>query len=116
MNESALRALLLDWPGTDAVIKWGNDLVFTVAGKMFCVFDRGDATHGRLSFKVEPERFLEFTDRDGIIPAPYMARAHWICLERAGVLPEAELRALLRRAYELVHAKLPKKVQRELTS
>jgi predicted DNA-binding protein (MmcQ/YjbR family) len=114
MNESALRALLLAWPGTDASIKWGDDLVFTVAQKMFCVLGRGVGEHGRLSFKVEPERFLEFTDRPGIRPAPYMARAYWITLDPPFVLGDAELRPLLRHAYELVRDKLPKKVRVEL--
>lgn len=114
MTETELRALVLAWPGTDASIKWGNDLVFCVAGKMFCVLGLGAGEHGRLSFKVEQERFLEFTDRPGIRPAPYMARAHWITLDAPGAIGDAELRALLRRAYELVRARLTKKLQREL--
>ena len=43
-----------------------------------------------------------------------MARAHWISLDDPAVLPRAELEALVRRAYELVREKLPKKLQREL--
>jgi len=65
---------------------------------------------------VEDERFLEFTDRPHIIPAPYMARAHWVSVLPSADLPVEELRALVRHAYELVRAKLPKKVQRELGS
>jgi predicted DNA-binding protein (MmcQ/YjbR family) len=114
MNESDLRALLLAWPGTAASIKWDDDLVFTVAGKMFCALCVGGQDAGRLSFKVEPERFLEFTDRPGIHPAPYLARAHWISLEDPVAMGKAELKALLRRAYELVRARFPKKLQREL--
>jgi predicted DNA-binding protein (MmcQ/YjbR family) len=43
-----------------------------------------------------------------------MARAHWIAMDDPGVMPKAELEVLLRWAYELVRAKLPKKRQREL--
>jgi predicted DNA-binding protein (MmcQ/YjbR family) len=111
MDEDALRSLLLAWPGTAVSIKWDNDLVFTVADKMFCVLG---LDNGRLSFKVETERFLEFTDRPGIRPAPYMARAYWITLDDPAAIGEVELRALLRRAYELVRERLPKKLQREL--
>jgi predicted DNA-binding protein (MmcQ/YjbR family) len=114
MNESALRALVLAWPGTAASIKWGNDLVFTVAEKMFCALSDDGRGRLRLSFKVESERFLEFTDRPGISPAPYLARAHWISLDDPGALGEAELRRLLRRAYELVRARLTRRLQREL--
>lgn len=114
MNESSLRKLTLGWPGVEAEIKWENDLIFMVAGKMFCGLCVSGEQKGKLAFKVEPDRFLEFTDRPGIVPAPYMARAHWISLDDPAVLPRAELEALIRRAYELVRGKLTKKLQREL--
>jgi predicted DNA-binding protein (MmcQ/YjbR family) len=117
MNADTLRRLVGHWPGVTEDIKWGNDLVFSVGGKMFCVLDIAPPTaggSGRLSFKVGPERFLEFTDRPGIIPAPYMARAHWISLTRPDALPRTERDALIRGSYERVRATLTKKAQREL--
>ena len=106
------------WPGVASGIKWEDDLVFTVAGKMFCVLcgsgPAGDAAVGRISFKVEDARFLELTERPGFVPAPYLARAHWVQVAKPQSLPAGELRDLLRRSYELVRAKLPKKTQREL--
>ncbi|WP_246048465.1 MmcQ/YjbR family DNA-binding protein [Arenimonas terrae] len=114
MDERSLRKLSADWPGVTAEIKWDDDLIFMVAGKMFCGLCVKGADKGKLAFKVEEERFLEFTDRPGIVPAPYMARSHWISMDDASVLPRAELQALVRRAYELVRGKLPKKLQREL--
>lgn len=113
MTPEALRTLVGHWPGVTEDIKWGCDLVFSVGGKMFCVLDTGSS--GRLSFKVGESRFLEFTDRSGILPALYMARAHWISLASADALPEAERDALLRASYGLVLSKLPKRIQRELT-
>ena len=110
----SLRALVSGWPGVASELKWQYDLVFSVAGKMFCVLCVQGREAGKLSFKVEDERFLEFTDRPGVVPAPYMARAHWISMDDPSVLPQAELQALVRRAYELVRAKLSKKLQREL--
>lgn len=114
MDEKSLRRLSARWPGIGAEIKWENDLIFMVAGKMFCGLCVSGEQKGKLAFKVEPGRFLEFTDWPGIVPAPYMARAHWISLDDPKVLPQAELEALVRRAYELVREKLPKKLQREL--
>lgn len=114
MNEPQLRALTKAWPGVEAGMKWEDDLVFTVAGKMFCVTCIRGPHEGSISFKVEDERFLELTERPGFIPAPYMARAHWVQIATAKSLPAAELRALIRSSYELVRAKLPKKTQREL--
>lgn len=114
MTPDALRTRVGHWPGVTEDIKWGCDLVFSVGGKMFCVLDTGGS--GRLGFKVEESRFLEFTDRPGILPAPYMARAHWISLDRADALPEPERDSLLRASYELVLSKLPKRTQRALTA
>ncbi|HJW47342.1 MAG TPA: MmcQ/YjbR family DNA-binding protein [Lysobacter sp.] len=114
MNEPQLRAFTKPWPGVGAGMKWEDDLVFTVAGKMFCVTCIRGPHEGSISFKVEDERFLELTERPGFIPAPYLARAHWVQIATAKSLPATDSRALIRRSYELVRAKLPKKTQREL--
>jgi predicted DNA-binding protein (MmcQ/YjbR family) len=114
VTEAALRRLTAAWPGIGAEIKWGNDLVFMVDGKMFCALCVEGEEKGKLAFKVEPERFLELTDRPGIVPAPYLARAHWVALADSRAVPRVELEGLVRRAYELVFAKLTKKRQNEL--
>lgn len=114
MDETALRALTARWPGVSCDIKWDDDLVFSVAGKMFCALCLSGAERGKLSFKVEDGRFLELTDRPGFRPAPYLARAHWVTLDDPSVVAAPELDAFLRRAYELVRAKLTKTLQREL--
>lgn len=114
MKPETLRAAIGAWPGVTEDIKWGADLVFSVAGKMFCVLDTGES--GRLSFKVEDGRFLELTERPGLIPAPYLARARWVSMVEPRALAAAELQDLLRRSYELVRAKLPKAEQRRLAA
>ena len=64
-----------------------------------------------------PVLFESSTDQPGIVPAPYLARAKWVQIDPAGcAIPDAELAALVRRSYELVFAKLPKRVQREIQS
>lgn len=114
MGTKGWQEQVMQWPRVEASVKWGDDLVFTVAGKMFCATRLDDSGQGSLSFKVEDDRFLELTERPGFIPAPYLARAHWVQVERPDRLPKPELQALLRRSYELVRLKLPKKLQREL--
>jgi predicted DNA-binding protein (MmcQ/YjbR family) len=114
MDEKSLRKHVGKWPGVTEDIKWDNDLIFSVGGKMFCGLSLGGTDKGKLSFKVESERFLEITDRPQMRPAPYMARAHWVTIDTPGSVDHAELLPLLRRAYELVREKLPKKTQREL--
>ncbi|CAA9300966.1 MAG: hypothetical protein AVDCRST_MAG71-108 [uncultured Lysobacter sp.] len=114
MNENSLREFTR-WPGVDAEVKWQDDLVFSVAGKMFCVLCLRGARAGSVSFKVEDERFLEFTGQPGFAPAPYLARAKWVQVTLPEAVPDAGLRALVRRSYELVRAKLTRKQQHELT-
>jgi len=48
-------------------------------------------------------------EREGAIPAPYLAKHKWVALEQFDTLPDAELKPLLARAYEIVSAKLPKR-------
>jgi predicted DNA-binding protein (MmcQ/YjbR family) len=114
MTAAQLEALCGHWPGVTRDIKWGNDLVFSVGGKMFVVTPADGSEGGRLSFKVEDDRFLELTDQPGMIAAPYMARAHWISVIEPQRFSSAELEALIRSAYALVRAKLTKKLQAEL--
>jgi predicted DNA-binding protein (MmcQ/YjbR family) len=114
MDAKRLEKLSAPWPGVTHDVKWDDDLIFSVGGKMFCGLCLRGKEQGKLSFKVEPERFLEFTDRPGFRPAPYMAKSHWVTLDDPSVVPKAELETLLRRAYELVRERLTKKLQREL--
>lgn len=119
MNVKELRALCAGWPGVAEDVKWGSDLVFTAGGRMFCVLDLAEGETGRLSFKVDVERFLEYTDRPGIQPAAYLARAHWVTLDsadEAGVrpLPAEPLAAAIRHSYDLVFARLPRRQQRQI--
>lgn len=72
-------------------------------------------THPWLSLKADPQDFPDLTERPGIIPAPYLARAKWIAIESREALPQAEVAALLRKSYDLVVAKLPRKARESLT-
>lgn len=112
MDFEAAKTLCRTLPGCVEDIKWGADLVFSVGAKMFACAG-GEVPAQGISFKVEDERFLELTDRPGIVPAPYLARAKWVQVSAAAGLGDREMAALLRRSYELVFAKLSRKLQRE---
>ena len=113
MDVEKAKALCRSFAGATEDVKWGADLVFSVGEKMFAC--TGEAPDAGISFKVDDDRFLELTDRPGIIPAPYLARAKWIYIEQPDALGDDEAGALLRRSYELVFAKLTKKLQREIS-
>jgi len=112
VNIEALRELCLGLPGVTEDIKWGADLCFLVGEKMFCVTSI-DPPHS-VSFKVTDEEFDEMAARQGIIPAPYMARNKWINVQEWSVLTDAEWETYVKQSYSLVKAKLPKKVQKEI--
>ena len=114
LTAAQLETLCGHWPGVTRDIKWGAALVFSVGGKMFAVTPSDGSEGGRLSFKVADDRFLELTDQPGIIPAPYLARAHWISITEPQRFATAELETFILDAYTLIRAKLTKKMQAEL--
>jgi predicted DNA-binding protein (MmcQ/YjbR family) len=115
MDIDWIRNLCLSFPQTTEQIQWGDDLVFKVAGKIHAITVLNPAKIW-LCFKVSPENFAELTERPGIIPAPYLARAKWVALETKDALSSDELTLLLRESYDMVVAKLPKKTREALAS
>lgn len=110
MDAEWLRKLCLSFPGSTEQIQWGYDLLFKVGGKMFAITPLEPAPVC-LSFKASPEKFAELTERQNIIPAPYLARAQWVALQTRDAVTHDELAGLLRESYEMILAKLPKKAQ-----
>ena len=113
MNIDWIRQYCLSLPHTTETVQWGDDLVFKIAGKMYAVAALEPGDHW-LSFKCTPDDFARLIEQEGIIPAPYMARAQWVALQNWDAVTVAELKRLLRGSYDMVMAKLPKKKQAEL--
>ena len=110
MNIEHVRMHCRSFPGVTEDIKWDDDLVFSIGGKMFTVVML-EPPH-RLSFKCDPDQFADLLEREGIIPAPYLARAKWVSVESLRDGPDwHEVQAWLGHAYDLVRAGLPKRVQ-----
>ena len=109
-----VREFCLSLPGVTEKVQWEEDLLFCIGGKMFAVTPLNHIGPTRLSFKAAPEIFAELTERQGFIPAPYLARAQWVALTEWDALPPDELRQHLSAAYELILAKLPKKTRAAL--
>jgi predicted DNA-binding protein (MmcQ/YjbR family) len=113
MNLESVRKYCMGLPHTTETVQWGGDLVFKIGGKMYSVAALEPGDHW-LSFKCSPEDFAELVEREGVVPAPYLARAQWVALQTEDALKTAELKRLLRQAYDLVFARLTRKAQREL--
>ena len=117
MDIEAIRGHCLSLPHVTERVQWVRDLVFKVGGKMFCVMNlEPQRDEVVLSFKASDEEFIQLQEIEGVVPAPYMARAKWVALERRDVLPAHELKRLLLSAHDLVFATLPRKVQQALSA
>src|SRR6266700_7393900 len=112
-----VRAFCLSLPHATEDIQWEHDLLFRIAGKMFCVANMEPAlVPTKIAFKCTPERFAELIEIEGIIPAPYMARNHWVAMVEMDALRQPEIKELIQDSYPLVLEKLPKKKQAELSA
>jgi predicted DNA-binding protein (MmcQ/YjbR family) len=116
MDVERARAFLLTLPHTVETMQWGDNLVFwvgdkAVGGKMFCLLNLDAGAHGVVSYSAGPERFAELVEREDIVPAPYMARIHWVAVQGWGTLRNAEWEEELRAAHAITLGKLPKRVR-----
>jgi predicted DNA-binding protein (MmcQ/YjbR family) len=112
MNIEDIRAISMKLPHVTEDVKWGADLCFSIGGKMFCV--TGTEGPFGVSFKVPDEDFEEVSQRNGFMPAHYVARYKWVTVTEKNALSRKELEKFIRTSYDLVSAKLPKKVRKEL--
>ncbi len=113
MDFEALRSFCLAFPGATEEVQWGSDLLFKVGGKTF-VFT-GFNPPFPLSIKCSDEDFDALLEIEGIKPAPYLARHKWVAIAGTTTLPRKQLEHHIRKSYEAVFAKLPKKLREEIT-
>jgi predicted DNA-binding protein (MmcQ/YjbR family) len=123
MTAERLRAYILTLPHAVETMQWGANLVFwtgdkAIGGKMFALINLEDPGHERrrvvhhalMMYSAGKDRYSELLEIEGIIPAPYMARIHWVAVERWDVFTPTEWQRELRAAYDITLSKLPKKV------
>jgi predicted DNA-binding protein (MmcQ/YjbR family) len=116
MDNERVREFCLGLPHVTEAIGWGHHLVFwvgdkAIGGKMFALIHLDDAGTGVLWFHCGAERYQELLEVEGIIPAPYMAKAHWVTVERWDVMRSCEFEEELRNGHALVYDKLPKRTK-----
>jgi predicted DNA-binding protein (MmcQ/YjbR family) len=113
MNIADLQAICLALPGVTQDIKWENHLCFSVGGKLFLITSP-DEVPVTASFKASPEDFQKLCQRSGIVPAPYLARNHWVMAEDITVMNRADWKSCLHMSYALIASKLPARVRQSL--
>jgi predicted DNA-binding protein (MmcQ/YjbR family) len=121
MDNEWVRGFCLSLPHVSETVNWGHQLVYwvgdrAIGGKMFAMTDLDGTGTGVLWFHCGAERFHELLEREGIIAAQYLARAHWVTVERWDVLRQKEVEEELRRAHTLIYEKLPKRMKAVLAT
>ncbi|MGB8481563.1 MAG: MmcQ/YjbR family DNA-binding protein [Acidobacteriaceae bacterium] len=116
MDAEQVREALLKLPHVEETMQWGANLVFwvgdkAIGGKMFALVNLDEDGKGVISFHAGQERFTEFLEIDGVIPAPYMARIFWVALTRWDAIPSRDLLSFLAHGHDLVYARLPKRTK-----
>jgi predicted DNA-binding protein (MmcQ/YjbR family) len=104
MNFDALRALCLSLPDTAENLQWEDELCFKVRGKIFAMVSLSSVPR-RITFKCDPEEFLELIENEGVVPAPYVGRYKWVMLESLQALRASEIERSIRKSYAMVAAK-----------
>jgi predicted DNA-binding protein (MmcQ/YjbR family) len=102
-------------PGTTHVIQWGDASVWKVGGKIFAICSNwGPGSEDAVAFKCSDLAFQMLCERDGVVPAPYLARAKWAQVRSNADLGDDDIRAYVTEAHKLITAKLTRKQRAEL--
>ena len=112
MNIEELRDICLSLPAVTEDIKWENHLVFSVAGKIFCL--TGLEQPLQVALKVCEDQFDELILTGDIIQASHFARRQWMTVLEETRFSREEWEFYIRQSYEIVKSKLPKKVQNSI--
>jgi predicted DNA-binding protein (MmcQ/YjbR family) len=113
MTIEDIQALCKKFPHVTEDIKWETHLCYCVGGKIF-IITNPDGSPVTASFKVSDEDFTELSERDGFMPAPYLARYKWIYVDNIRRFTKREWTRYLEAAYKLVASKLPAKTKKQL--
>lgn len=115
MNRDQFDTFCASLPATTHVIQWGASSVWKVGGKIFAICSRwGAGEHSKISFKCSEMSYTVLREQEGIIPAPYLARANWVQLEHPAAMSDADIELYIREAHRIVSGKLTRAARRDL--
>lgn len=121
MDAEQTRAFLLRLPHVEETTQWGANLVYwvgdkAIGGKMFALVNLDEEKNPEkpapvLAFYAGPERCAELLESELFMPAPYLARAHWIALRQWRGASRAQMETILQQGHAGVLERLPAHVQ-----
>jgi len=115
MKRDEFNAFCASLPATTNVVQWGNASVWKVGGKIFAICSIwGDDPHQKISFKCSDLSYQILCELEGMIPAPYLARAKWVQVQTPGALSDENIKSCITDAHAIIAAKLTKKLRAEL--
>jgi len=109
-DRDEFEAFVLTLPATEIVRQWNDASVGKVGGKIFCILSGPDEAP-RISFKCSDMAFELLPELDGVVLAPYLARAKWVALGPDAALGAEDLVAYLGEAHRIIAAKLPRRLR-----
>ncbi len=115
MDIVSFREYCLSKKGVTESFPFDNQaLVFKVMGKMFALTNVD--LFSSINLKCDPERAVELRDLyEGISPGYHMNKKHWNTVSTQAALPDSLVLELTDHSYDLVVAKLPKALKKELS-
>lgn len=113
MTIDELQKICKKLKGVTEDIKWEDHLCFNICEKMFLVTSP-DTVPQSASFKVSDEEFDELSQKDGFMPAPYLARHKWVHLDDLNRLTKKQWEYYVVQSYELISSKLPAKLKKQI--
>ena len=114
MNIEEFRAYCIAKPGTTEELPFDNrTLVFKVMGKMYALCDI--EAFESINLKCDSEKAITLREEySGITPGYHMNKKHWNTVLSDGAVSDKLLKTLIDDSYNLVAAKLTKKLREEL--
>ncbi len=115
MTREDFNAFCASLKATIHVVQWGNADVWKVGGKVFAICGWNDGKDA-FTFKATDLAYEVLQDQPGIRPAPYLASRgmKWLQVYDECGMSDASLRDHIVTSYEMVVAKLTKKMRAEL--
>lgn len=93
-------------------IRYDSILVFYVCGHMFCMVDMDDFMS--VTLKLMPDEIEKIKINHSSAGKPLnLSERHWVRLDLNGDIPDRQIYALTKRAYDIVKAKYTRRSKRQ---